>query len=123
MESGGTMWRLTGWADEQPVQGNGSDPLLSLGPLHPLLGPNSPRVGGPLAISRLRPSHSRESMREESQGPRGRTLMVPTRGAWLADAQSAPILGLSWSHGRYLSGAAPGSPQGDRQQQARHVPL
>lgn len=36
--------------------------------------------------------------------------------------QSAPILGLSWSHGRYLSGAAPGSPQGDRQQQARHVP-
>lgn len=50
--------------------------------------------------------------------------MVPTQGVWLADAQSAPILGLSWSRGRYLSGAAPhpGSPQGDRQQQARHVP-
>lgn len=48
--------------------------------------------------------------------------MVPTRGAWLADAQSARILGFSWSRGRYLSGAAPGSPQGDRQQQARHVP-
>lgn len=31
--------RLTGWADQQPLQDAGSDPLLGLGPLHPVLRP------------------------------------------------------------------------------------
>ena len=39
MERGVPRGRLTGWADQQPLHDTGSDPLLSLGPLHLVLRP------------------------------------------------------------------------------------